>query len=191
MDDPGPGLDGACVVALDHPVHPQHLAAQVDVVGPGLGARSDESLAVPQERSDRREHAPGALGHRRQRGVVVAVGHHERGVRRRADLVAHRVELGPVPPCHRPAHVTVDAVPLGEVLGDEATREAGRPEDDDVELWISAHGFPPDWAIGCHRERSPTAGGARCDGSFRTTGSNDARDRIALAGLGSLVSGRV
>ncbi len=134
MHDPGAGLDRPLVVAEVHRVDELGLTRQVGVVGARLGACRDQTGAVLDVRPDGGDDHPGLLRHRAQRSVVVSVGVEQRqvgqrGVERREPF-ADRLELGPVASGQRPAAAVGHVA--GEVLGGQASGEAGRAEEHEV-----------------------------------------------------------
>ena len=140
VDDAGAGVLGGGVVGDVHPVDELGLAGEVDVVGAGLGARRDQRLAVLQVGADGRDHDAGPADGVLERDVVGHVGDQEgqvgeRGVDR-GQVLADALELGLVAPGQGPAQAC-GRVP-GEVLGGQAAGEAGRAEQDEVELPVRA-----------------------------------------------------
>ena len=99
------GLGGG-LMGVDHLAHPGRLATQIDIVHAGLGTGLHQRAAVKLVGADGAEHQPGAGHQRGQAGGVLAVGLHQRGVGRRADLVAHRRQLAQVAAAHGPAQAT-------------------------------------------------------------------------------------
>jgi hypothetical protein len=120
----------------DHRVHPQRLAAEVDVVAAGLGAGGHERLAVLLVRADGGDHHAGLAHQRRQRGSVGGIGHAQRQVGRRADRVAHLREPGRIAAGQRPAHAGRKRAL--QMFGHQPAGESGGAEEHEVEA--GSHG---------------------------------------------------
>ena len=87
MDEPSPGRLRLRVVAQPHSIDELGLPGEVDVVGPGGGARRDQRLAVADVRADGADHHLRRFGHGAQRLRVARVGMDERHLgQRRVDL---------------------------------------------------------------------------------------------------------
>ena len=127
------GLGGGDVEVRDDPAHEGDLAGEVDVVRAGAHARLDHRPAAGRVRADEVEHHLRARGHRGQRGGVADVGGDRRG-RLRADLRQGGLELRRIAP--RGAPIGAD---LGQIAPDLAPGDAGRAEDDHVEVSLGVH----------------------------------------------------
>ena len=136
MHDPGAGFDGARVEAIDHLVHPQDFARQVDIVGARFHAGSHDALSIPRIGSHSRQDASGALRHGSQRVGVVAIRHDELCTFGGSNLVANRFKLVVTPGGHRPTNISIDAVALDQVLGDKPSGKTGGSKHNDIELAI-------------------------------------------------------
>ena len=120
------------VILGDHRRHPGWLAAQVDIVRPGLHARRHHRLAVELVRPHRRDDHLRRLRHRRQRRCISSIRDDNRQLRRRADLAAHGFQLALAAPGDGPAHIAAHAIGRQHVLRHEAAGKPGRSVDDHV-----------------------------------------------------------
>ncbi len=127
-----PACAARLVEGVDHLAHEGDLPGQVGVVGATGHAGFDHRPPVQRVGADEVEHHPRARSHRRQGLRVVEVGDDRL---RRADalLAEDSIELCGVARRRRPLRAGLRR-PLGEVRGDPATGDPGRPEDDDVEV---------------------------------------------------------
>jgi hypothetical protein len=114
-------------------------AAQVQIVGPRLGAGRHQGRAIQLIGADRGQHRLGPRDHGLQRGRIVRVGGDQRRLGGRADLVADGGQLVQAAPGHGPADLAADAILLGQILGDQPAGEAARAIDDDVEVRRRVH----------------------------------------------------
>ena len=131
---PSPGL-----VLVDHPPHPDRLAAEIEIIGARRSAGRHQFVTVKLIGPDRRQHRPGLVDHRLQRRRIAGIGDDQRRVRRRADRVANRFELVEAAAGHRPFQLLVVPVMRGEIFGDELAGEPGRAIDNDVKLFRRLH----------------------------------------------------
>ena len=123
------------VMERDLFVHPCRFAAQIGIIGARPDAGRDEGIAIELVGADRGEDDARTLAHRVERGGVIGIGDDQRGGRRRADLVAHPLELARIAARHRPfRRIGRAAIFADEMFGDEATRVTGRPIDHDIEF---------------------------------------------------------
>ena len=128
------GRFGRRFMHLDHPAHPQRLAAEIEIVGARLHAGRQQSVAVKLIRTDGRNHRPGLCHHRFERRRIAGIRNDQGRIRRRADGVADGGELVLAATGHRPFQTGVALVMRGEIFGDELAGKARGAIDDDVEF---------------------------------------------------------
>ena len=157
LDDLHAGGLGGGAVAVEHPARERDLAGQVDVVGAAVDAGGDHRLAVEGVRADEvDDDASPAPPSRAARRVADVGGDRHR--RLDALLAEHPLELlrgrEPRPPSGHRAAATRSA----EVGGDPPAGDAGRAEDDDVDLAARPSRRPYPAARRVAARRSSTAG---------------------------------
>ena len=133
VHEPRAGPQRLLVMGQPHAVHELGLTGQIDVVGAGGGAGSDQRLAVVDVGAHGGDHHLGRFGHGPQRRGVAGVGLQQRQLRQPGvDLGqprADELELAAVAAGQSPAGIGRVA---GQVLGGETAGESGRPVDDDL-----------------------------------------------------------
>ena len=139
VDDPCAGGLGRRIVLADDLVHPVWLACQIQAVGSGFHAGRHQTVAIELIGPNRGDDRLGAADHGLETGRIVGVGHDQRRFRRQRQQVANLFELGLGPSRHGPGHLPAHAVPLAEILGDQAARIAGGAIDDEVEFGVGVH----------------------------------------------------
>ena len=130
VDQTRAGGHGGGVVGDVHPVDELALAGDVAVVGAGVGAGGHERLAAAHVGADGRQDHLGAGRQLGQGGGVSGVGHDQLDVR--ADLGPDLLQLVEAAAGEGPAQAFGAVV--SEVVGGQCPGEAGRAEEDDVEL---------------------------------------------------------
>ena len=118
----------------DHAGHPGRLAAQVQVVGAGVGAGRDQGLAMPLVGADGGDHRASLPHQRGHVGCVAGIGAEQGHAVGRADLAPQRCQLGAIATGQGPAQGAAAAAHAADqVLGHQPAGEAGGTEDDQVE----------------------------------------------------------
>ena len=125
------------MIFVDHLAHPHRFTTQVGIVGSGIDAGLYQWLTIKLVRSDGGQHHLGTLGHYLQRGRIISIGNHQRGIGRRSDQVAHFLQLGQRTPRHRPAprpDIDTALSLLGQIFGNQPTGVTSGTINDDIKF---------------------------------------------------------
>ena len=135
-----PGLRRRGVELVDHAPDERDLTREVHVVCAARHARLDHRAPVVGVGADQVQHHACARDHRSQRRLVGHVGHD--GLRHaHPALPEHALRLGGIARGGRPARPALLSA-LGQISAHPAPRDAGSPEDHDVELALTHGGAP-------------------------------------------------
>ena len=134
LNDLHPGALGGGAVAVEHPPGERDLPGEVDVVGAAVDTGGDHRLAIEGVGADEVDDHPRALRHLPERARLADVGG-DRHRRLDAHLGEDALELVGVSRGGGPAGATRGHA-LAEVRGDAPAGDAGRAEDDDVDLTL-------------------------------------------------------
>ena len=127
------------LMGIDHPAHPDRLAAEIEIIGAGGRAGRDQFAAIELIGADGGQHRFSLVDHRFQRRGIVGIGLDQSRVGRRADRIAHGCELVQVAPGHRPFRIGFSGIMRRKIFRDELAGEAGSAIDNDVEFRRRLH----------------------------------------------------
>ncbi len=126
-------------MAIDHLAHPVGLTTEIDVIGAGLGAGSDQLIAVELVRPDSGQDDAGARYEPTHGIQVCGVGGDDRQRFRQAGAGDDGGNLVGIAPGQGPAQFAIGAVALSQVLGDQLAGEAAGAINNKVKLSVCAH----------------------------------------------------